>query len=261
MADSAIKTDAFLVADGVSLEFASGVRALDGFNLTVGAGEFLSIVGPSGCGKSTFLRLVAGLLKPTSGTVAVGGIDGVTARRRDQRLAFVFQQPTLLPWRTVERNVRLPLELHGGWNREARGKVSEVLEMVGLADFARAYPHELSGGMQMRASLARALVTDPDVLLLDEPFAALDDITRQRLNSELLALWERARFTALFVTHNVGEAVFLSHRVAVMSARPGRLIASHEIPFDFPRSATIRSTPDFAAFVGTVAATLGEASQ
>ncbi|MCC5875508.1 MAG: ABC transporter ATP-binding protein [Candidatus Sumerlaeia bacterium] len=253
--------DSYLVADGVSLEFASGVRALEGFNLTIRTGDFLSIVGPSGCGKSTFLRLVAGLLKPTSGTVTGGGVDGFAARKRERRIAFVFQQPTLLPWRTVERNVCLPLELRGGWNRQTRGKVAEVLELVGLSEFARAYPHELSGGMQMRASLARALVTDPDLLLLDEPFAALDDITRQRLNSELLSLWERVRFTALFVTHNVGEAVYLSHRVAVMSARPGRLVADHAIPFTFPRQAEIRSTPDFAALVGRVATSLGEASQ
>lgn len=253
--------DSFLEARGIRLDFPGGVRALEDFHLNLPAGDFLSIVGPSGCGKSTFLRLAAGLLRPTAGTVTVGGLDGMAARRTSQRVAFVFQQPTLLPWRTVESNVRLPLELRGEWKRSERDRVLALLDLVGLADFSRAYPHELSGGMQMRVSLARALVTRPDLLLLDEPFAALDDITRQRLNEELSALWEQVKFTALFVTHNVGEAVYLSRRVAVMSARPGRVLAIHDVPFPFPREAGLRAGGEFAALTGQISASLQEASR
>lgn len=260
-AGTAADSDPFLCAREVSLTFPGGTRALDAFSLSMQPGEFLSLIGPSGCGKSTFLRIIGGLLRPTAGAAEIGGVDCVTARKRSQRVAFVFQQPTLLPWRTVERNVRLPLELRGAWGRRARGQVRQVIELVGLGDFLRAYPHELSGGMQMRVSLARALVTDPDLLLLDEPFAALDDITRQRLNVELLSLWRERRFTALFVTHNVSEAVFLSGRVVVLSARPGRLAAEHRIPFPHPRVGELRSEAKFASLTGEVAASLTEASR
>lgn len=253
--------NASLSARDVSLTFPGGTRALDAFSLAMAPGEFLSLVGPSGCGKSTFLRIVGGLLQPTAGRADIGGVDCVTARKRSQRVAFVFQQPTLLPWRTVEKNVRLPLELRRAWDHRAAGRVREVLDLVGLGEFLRAYPHELSGGMQMRVSLARALVTEPDLLLLDEPFAALDDITRQHLNAELLALWRERGFTALFVTHNVSEAVFLSGRVVVMSARPGRLVAEHPIPFPHPRGEALRAGAKFAGLTGAISASLTEASR
>ncbi len=245
----------------VSLTFASGTTALAGISLAVEEGEFVSIVGPSGCGKSTLLRLVAGLLPPTAGAVTVDGIPAPDARARRNDVAFVFQSPTLLPWRTVEKNIRLPFELNGRHVPAAdrRERIDEVLELVGLADFRRAYPHQLSGGMQMRVSIARALVTRPRLLLLDEPFGALDDITRIGLNEELLALWERDQVTALFVTHNVTEAVFLGSRVLVMRARPGRFVADHTIPFPHPRDPDLRNHGDFARLCGTVASSLREA--
>ncbi|MBI1290786.1 ATP-binding cassette domain-containing protein [bacterium] len=254
--DSARQTSVTL--EQVSLRFDRGVEALHDLNLRVGDGEFLSVVGPSGCGKSTMLRLVAGLLRPTSGSVHIGGDTKLAGRQTRRDISFVFQQPTLLPWRSVEKNVRLPLELRGRVGDEGRRRVAEVIDLVGLRDFARFYPAQLSGGMQMRVSLARALVTRPSLLILDEPFAALDDITRQRLNEELLALWGRDRFTAIFVTHNVSEAVFLSQRVVVMSARPGRVLAEVPVPFSFPRNAELRAEPDFARLTGDVSRTLRE---
>ena len=215
-----------VVAAGLNKYFPSGVQALRDLNLEISrGGQFVSIVGPSGCGKSTFLRLVAGLDEPTSGELRVEGHDPLG-------LAFVFQDATLLPWRSVAHNITLPLELR----REAAAeRVAQTLELVGLTDFAAAYPAQLSGGMRMRVSIARALVTRPQILLLDEPFGALDEITRQRLNEELLRLWQEDHWTSLFVTHNVSEAVFLSQRVLVMSARPGRILA--DIPIPFPLSA------------------------
>ncbi|MCE2447904.1 MAG: ABC transporter ATP-binding protein [Candidatus Latescibacteria bacterium] len=205
-----------VVAAGIDKYFPSGVQALRDLDLEISRGQFVSIVGPSGCGKSTFLRLVAGLDQPTSGELRVEGHDPLG-------LAFVFQDATLLPWRSVAHNITLPLELR----REAADeRVAQTLELVGLTDFAAAYPAQLSGGMRMRVSIARALVTRPQILLLDEPFGALDEITRQRLNEELLRLWQEDRWTGLFVTHNVSEAVFLSQRVLVMSARPGHLLAA-----------------------------------
>lgn len=246
----------YLAAEGVGLMFPGGVRALRNIDFSMKAGEFVSIVGPSGCGKSTLLRLVAGLLKPSEGSLGVEGLDCVRARREKTDIAFVFQSATLLPWRTVEANARLPLELRGGIDSRARERVGQVIELVGLHDFRRAFPHELSGGMQMRASLARALVTQPHLLLLDEPFGALDDITRQRLNEELLSLWERDRFTAIFVTHNVGEAVFLSSRVLVMSARPGTFLHEVAVPFAMPRLPELRADAGFARLTGEVSALL-----
>ena len=224
-----------VVATGLDKCFPSGVQALHDLNLAISRGQFVSIVGPSGCGKSTFLRLVAGLDAPTSGQLRVGDHDPLG-------LAFVFQDATLLPWRSVARNITLPLELRRAADD---AHVAQTLALVGLTDFAAAYPAQLSGGMRMRVSIARALVTRPQILLLDEPFGALDEITRQRLNEELSRLWQEDRWTGLFVTHNVSEAIFLSQRVLVLSARPGRILADIPIPFPYPRSPYLRSAPEF----------------
>lgn len=238
-----------VVAAGLDKYFPAGVQALHDLNLEISRGQFVSIVGPSGCGKSTFLRLVAGLDAPTSGQLRVSDHDPLG-------LAFVFQDATLLPWRSVERNVTLPLELR----RQADdAHVAQTLELVGLTDFAAAYPAQLSGGMRMRVSIARALVTRPQILLLDEPFGALDEITRQRLNEELSRLWQEDRWTGLFVTHNVSEAVFLSQRVLVLSARPGRLLADIPIPFPYPRSPYLRSAPEFIRLVNGISRQLARA--
>src|SRR5437660_1187708 len=205
----------------VTKVYDNGVAALGPLDLDVAKGEFVSLLGPSGCGKSTALRLIAGLSAPSAGTVTVSH----HATRADGRhpIGFVFQEPTLMPWARVRENVRLPLKLAHAAATEADRRIEEALAQVGLAEFADAYPRELSGGMKMRVSLARALVTDPDILLLDEPFAALDEITRFRLNNDLLALWRRLHKTVIFVTHSVFESVYLSQRVLVMTPRPGRI--------------------------------------
>ena len=238
-----------VVAEGLAKQFPSGVEALRDLNLEISRGQFVSIVGPSGCGKSTFLRLVAGLDAPTSGELRVDGHDPLG-------LAFVFQDATLLPWRSVAHNITLPLELR---REDADERVAQTLSLVGLTDFAAAYPAQLSGGMRMRVSIARALVTRPQILLLDEPFGALDEITRQRLNEELLHLWQEDRWTGLFVTHNVSEAVFLSQRVLVMSARPGRILADIPIPFPYPRSPYLRSAPEFIRIANGISRQLAHA--
>ena len=212
--------------DNVSQIYGNGTVALEDVSLEVAAGELVSLVGPSGCGKSTLLRLVAGLAEVTAGRVEIRGGASKAA------VGFVFQDATLLPWRTVEANVALPLELAGTRKRARLAAALEGLALVGLADVAKAYPNELSGGMQMRVSIARALVTRPNLLLMDEPFGALDEITRQRLNDELLELRARTGATVLFVTHNVFEAVYLSDRILVMSARPGRIL--EEVRVDAP---------------------------
>ena len=251
-------TSPAVTLNGIHLSFGGSVTALRNLDLELRAGEFVSVVGPSGCGKSTMLRLVAGLIQPDEGTVHVGPNDALAGRQTRRDTAFVFQQPTLLPWRSVEKNVRLPLELRHQSGPDVQRRVAEILELVGLTDFRRSFPFQLSGGMQMRASLARALVTKPSLLLLDEPFAALDDITRQRLNEELQTLWLQDRFSALFVTHNVSEAVFLSERVLVMSPRPGRVLAEVPVPFAFPRDHDLRAEPEFARLCGVVSRTLRE---
>jgi NitT/TauT family transport system ATP-binding protein len=242
MATLELQREKLIVARQVGKRFASRVEALADIDLELAGGEFVSIVGPSGCGKSSLLRLIAGLSAPTTGSLTVAGKPPGEARGRLQEIAYVFQEATLLPWRTVAENVALPLLLR---HQEDADRVARTLEMVGLADFARAYPRQLSGGMRMRVSIARALVTRPGLLLMDEPFGALDEITRQRLNEELLRLWEQDRWTVVFVTHNVSEAVFLSQRVLVMSARPGRLIADIAVPFAHPRSPELRTEPGF----------------
>jgi NitT/TauT family transport system ATP-binding protein len=217
-------------------------------------GEFVALLGPSGCGKSTALRLIAGLSAPSSGTVEVARHPGAT--RPGQSIGFVFQEPTLMPWTSVRENVRLPLKLARLPAADADTRVEEALARVGLADFARAYPRELSGGMKMRVSLARALVTDPDILLMDEPFAALDEITRFRLNNDLLELWRKLGKTVIFVTHSVFESVYLSQRVIVMTARPGRMGAEIRINAAEPRGEKFRTSAAYAAFCREVSAAL-----
>jgi NitT/TauT family transport system ATP-binding protein len=241
---------------GVTKTYDSGVLALGGIDLDVGKGEFVSLLGPSGCGKSTALRLIAGLSDPTSGTVRVADRGG-EARRS---IGFVFQEPTLMPWTSVAENVRLPLKLARGPREQADARVGEALAQVGLAEFAGAYPRELSGGMKMRVSLARALVTDPDILLMDEPFAALDEITRFRLNNDLLALWRSLHKTVVFVTHSVFESVYLSQRVIVMTPRPGRLAAEFDIVAAEPRSEEFRTSVEYAAHCREVSIALARAS-
>ena len=239
--------------NSVTVDYRGEFRAVDGITFDIADGQFVSLVGPSGCGKSTLLRLAAGLLKATAGDIEVGPAKAPLAGRG---LAYVFQDATLLPWRSVRANVRLPLELERVPRIEHESRVRDCLAIVGLSDFARRYPRELSGGMRMRVSLARALATRPRLMLLDEPFGALDDLTRQTLNDELHALWLRERFTALFVTHNIAEAVFLSQRVLVMSPRPGRIVADVPIPFDSPRVANLRGSPEFAELAAGITRTL-----
>ena len=239
---------------GVTKVYDSGVMALGPLDLDVRQGEFVSLLGPSGCGKSTALRLIAGLNAPTSGSVRV-------SRRADQARAghsigFVFQEPTLMPWANVRENVRLPLKLARAPAAEANARLDDVLMQVGLAEFAEAYPRELSGGMKMRASLARALVTDPDILLMDEPFAALDEITRFRLNNDLLSLWRNLRKTVIFVTHSVFESVYLSQRVLVMTARPGRLASEFRIVTAEPRGEAFRTSAEYAGYCREVSSAL-----
>ncbi len=244
--------------DGVGKSFANGVVALDRLSLEVRDGEFLSLLGPSGCGKSTALRIIAGLSEPTGGRVAWREAEAAdTANPR--RIGFVFQEPTLMPWATVAANVRLPLKL-GGLDPGAPARVAAALERVGLAGFAQSYPRELSGGMKMRTSIARALVTEPKLLLMDEPFAALDEITRFRLNDDLLALWRSLRKTVVFVTHSVFESVYLSQRIVVMTPRPGRVFAELLIEAPHPRDERFRTSAEYAGYCRMVSDALARAS-
>ena len=257
-ADSSTFGRAVVALDGVGKTFANGVVALDRLSLEVRDGEFLSLLGPSGCGKSTALRIIAGLSEPTSGRVAwreASAADGAHPRR----IGFVFQEPTLMPWATVAANVRLPLKLRGV-DPSAQARVDAALERVGLAGFAQSYPRELSGGMKMRTSIARALVTEPKLLLMDEPFAALDEITRFRLNDDLLALWRSLGKTVVFVTHSVFESVYLSQRIVVMTPRPGRLFAEIAIDAPHPRDERFRTSADYAGYCRLVSEALARAS-
>jgi NitT/TauT family transport system ATP-binding protein len=240
---------------GVGKTFPNGVVALDGLDLSVRPGEFLTLLGPSGCGKSTALRIVAGLSEPDGGTVE--WLDAQdAARTRD--IGFVFQEPTLMPWATVEANVRLPLRLSGA-EAGASARIAAALERVGLAGFAQAYPRELSGGMKMRASIARALVTEPKLLLMDEPFAALDEITRFRLNADLLGLWQTLRKTVVFVTHSVFESVYLSSRIVVMTPRPGRVFRELVIAAPYPRDERFRTSAEYAGWCRMASDALADA--
>ena len=241
---------------GVTKTFANGVHALGPVDLTIASGEFVSLLGPSGCGKSTALRLIAGLTQPSSGHVQLSAVSH-DARRS---IGFVFQEPTLMPWATVWDNVYLPLRLQRRSRSEVATRIDEALASVGLSEFANVYPRELSGGMKMRVSLARALVTDPDILLMDEPFAALDEITRFRLNNDLLDLWRRARRTIVFVTHSVFESVYLSQRVVVMTPRPGRVAEEFRITAPEPRGEEFRTSTGYVAHCRDVSNALARAS-
>jgi len=232
---------------GVGKTFDSGTAALRGFDLKVHDGEFVSLLGPSGCGKSTALRIVAGLSAPSMGTVENSAAG---------KIGFVFQESTLMPWANVAANVRLPLELA---HAEAPAAVAEALARVGLTDFAGAYPRELSGGMKMRASIARALVTEPQLLLMDEPFAALDEINRFKLNNDLLGVWQELRRTVIFVTHSVFESVYLSQRIVVMTPRPGRVFTEIAIPAPYPRDEHFRTSAEYAGLCRQVALALSQA--
>ena len=225
--------------ENVSRTFPGNVQALDRLSLSVAAGDFVAILGPSGCGKSTLLRLIAGLDHPTAGSVSA-------YTNQQNKIAYVFQDAHLLPWRNVIRNVALPLELAGINRAERRDKALAAIEQVGLLDAIDRYPAQLSGGMRMRVSLARAMVTDPQLLLLDEPFAALDEITRQRLDEQLRQLWQSRGMTVIFVTHSTAEAVFLADRAVVMSGRPGRVVLDRPIQLPRDRVVPLRATPEFA---------------
>jgi len=235
------------------------VQALDEVSLSVGPREFVSLLGPSGCGKSTLLRLVADVLTPTGGSIRIGG-QTPEAARKERTFGFVFQDATLLAWRTALQNVLLPLEISGDL-RGGTERAAGLLELVGLQGFERAYPWQLSGGMRQRVSIARALITRPQVLLMDEPFGALDEITRERLNSELLRIWEATGTTILFVTHSSPEAVFLSDRVVVLTARPGRVKLELPIELARPREPGIKETVEFARYTAALRRALsGEAT-
>ena len=235
----------------------AGTIALSNVSLSIEKGEFVALVGPSGCGKSTLLRLVADLDIPTEGTIEVNGKTPHAARlARDY--GFVFQSPTLYEWRTIIRNAELPLEVMGRPKREWQDRVDKMLAMVGLRDFHGHYPWQLSGGMQQRASIARALSFDPTILLMDEPFGALDEFTRERMNLELLDIWETTHKTIIFVTHSIAEAVFLASRVVVMTPRPGRIATVVDVDLPYPRTFDTRETPRFFELVTAVRETLKE---
>ncbi|TSE12556.1 ABC transporter ATP-binding protein [Mesorhizobium intechi] len=227
------------------------VQALSNVDLTIGKGEFVSFIGPSGCGKTTLLRVIADLEKPTSGTISVNGMTAEQAREK-RAYGYVFQAAALFPWRTIERNVALPLEIMGLSNAEQAERIKRTLDLVNLSGFEKKYPWQLSGGMQQRASIARALAFDADLLLMDEPFGALDEIVRDHLNEQLLQLWARTNKTICFVTHSIPEAVYLSTRIVVMSPRPGRVSDIIESTLPKERPLDIRETPEFLAIAARV---------
>lgn len=231
-----------LAFDAIGMTFPDGTEAVRDVSFTVSKGEFVTVVGPSGCGKSTLLKIASGLLEPTAGSVRVD---------RD-RLGYVFQDATLLPWRTVQGNVELLAELHDIPKAERRELAADAIRLVGLSGFENHYPKSLSGGMKMRASLARTLTLKPPVFLFDEPFGAVDEITREHLNEETQQLFQREGFAGLFITHSISEAVFMSTKVIVMSARPGRIVAEFDVPFAYPRVPDLRFDPAFAELSGEV---------
>jgi NitT/TauT family transport system ATP-binding protein len=240
----------------VSKSYGSGRLVLSAIDLDIQKGEFVTLIGPSGCGKSTVLKLIAGLTPPSDGTIR---IDGMAPKDARETISFIFQDATLLPWRTVRDNVGLGLELERAPSDQRRKTATSVLELVGLQDVAEAYPRELSGGMRMRVSIARALATSPRLLLMDEPFAALDEMSRDRLNEELLRLRQERQWTAVFVTHSVAEAVFLSTRIVVLAPKPGRVHTVLPVDLPFPRAASLRERPEFEALVARASHLLREA--
>jgi NitT/TauT family transport system ATP-binding protein len=240
----------------VSKSYGSGRLVLSAIDLEIQKGEFVTLIGPSGCGKSTVLKLIAGLTPPSDGTIRV---DGMAPKDARETISFIFQDATLLPWRTVRDNVGLGLELERAPSDQRRKTTTSVLELVGLQDVAEAYPRELSGGMKMRVSIARALATSPRLLLMDEPFAALDEMSRDRLNEELLRLRQERQWTAVFVTHSVSEAVFLSTRIVVLAPKPGRVHTVLPVDLPFPRGASLRERPEFEALVACASHLLREA--
>jgi NitT/TauT family transport system ATP-binding protein len=242
---------------GVGKAFPNGTLALQGLDLDVREGEFLSLLGPSGCGKSTALRIIAGLTEPTQGAVEWTAANIVAESA--SRIGFVFQEPTLMPWASVINNVQLPLKLKGVAANEAAAAAQAALGRVGLEKFGHVYPRELSGGMRMRVSIARALVTEPALLLMDEPFAALDEITRFKLNNDLLQLWQTLRTTVVFVTHSVFESVYLSSRIVVMAARPGCVFTELAIDAPYPRDRDFRTSPEYAALCRRASEALSQA--
>ena len=251
---------ALLELQAVSKRYDNGTLALQDVDLVIGEHEFVSLLGPSGCGKSTALRMIAGLSPVTSGKIAWPDLAAGSAA--DGRgISFVFQEPTLMPWTKVFDNVWLPLKLKGVARAAAQPQVDAVLATVGLSQFANVYPRELSGGMKMRVSIARAMVTEPRLLLMDEPFAALDEMTRFKLNNDTLALWQAKRFTTIFVTHSVYESVYLSNRIIVMAARPGRVIADIAVDEPYPRSDSFRTTPRYAQWCVQVSQALQAAGE
>ncbi|HSH92033.1 MAG TPA: ABC transporter ATP-binding protein [Ramlibacter sp.] len=241
--------------------YPDGTVALLPVELTVEEGEFVTLLGPSGCGKTTLLKMVAGLLEPTDGRVHLWRRPLSALEETQHRLAFVFQAPTLMPWASVESNVRLPLELAGVERSDADARVADALALVGLTKFASSLPRALSGGMQMRVSIARSLVVQPNLLLMDEPFGALDEITRHKLDADLLRLWSAKKLTVVFVTHSIHEAVFLSNRVVMMAARPGRVVEEVVIDEPYPRTPDFMVTPRFAQYAKRLQDSLLRASQ
>jgi NitT/TauT family transport system ATP-binding protein len=253
-AGTAMPPRAIATLRGVGKTFPNGVVAVNGLDLDIREGEFVTLLGPSGCGKSTALRMLAGLVPPSQGTITW------SEQAAPGDLSFVFQEPTLMPWATVAGNVRLPLMLLGRDREVSAPRLRQTLESVGLGAFSQAYPRELSGGMKMRVSIARALVTDPKLLLMDEPFAALDEITRFKLNDDLLALWRELRKTVVFVTHSVFESVYLSQRIVVMTPRPGRIFREIIIDAPYPRDESFRTSAEYAALCRMVSKALAQAS-
>lgn len=245
-------TEPFIIAQGLSKTYASsrgGIQALKDVDVAIPRGQFVSLVGPSGCGKSTLLRCIAGLESVTDGSLTV---EGAPVREPPEKLGIVFQRDVLLEWRTVLDNVLLPMEFRGQSPRLYEKRALELLNMIGLGEFAQRHPWELSGGMRQRVAICRGLIEDPTLLLMDEPFAALDAFTRDELNLELQSLWLRSPKTVIFVTHNIGEAVFLGDRVLVMARRPGRIAADLEVRLPRPRPLAVRDTPDFSAYTGRI---------
>ncbi len=241
--------------------YANGYQALLPVNLTIQEGEFVTLLGPSGCGKSTLLKMIAGLLSPSDGRILLWRKPIAQLHETSKKISFVFQSPTLMPWANVRKNVSLPLELSGTPKHLIADRVSEVLELVGLSNFQNALPRALSGGMQMRVSIARGLVTQPDILLMDEPFGALDEITRHKLDEDLLSLWAQKKLTVIFVTHSIHESVFLSNRVVMMAARPGQIVQEFNIDEPYPRTQRFMVSNNFMHHAQSLQTSLHLASQ